>query len=69
MYWLERACEIQMKVLASNMPWKTLSREVCLRSANQEHEPRDITEDFRPGIREWPTLERLVDRDDPGYRT
>ena len=48
MYWLERACEIWMKVLASNLPWKTLSREVCLHSANQEHEPRDITGDFSP---------------------
>ena len=69
MYWLERACEIRMKVLASDLPWKTLSREVCLHSANQEHEPRDITGDFRPGVHEWPALKRLVDRDDPGYRT
>lgn len=67
MYWLQRACEIQMKVLASNMPWTTVPGDVAEHYSKQETEPRDITEDFRPGVHEWPALKRLLDRDDPSY--
>lgn len=68
MYWLQRACEIQMKVLASDAPWTPVPQAVCEHYANQQHEPRDITEDFRPGVHEWPALRRLLDRDDTSYR-
>lgn len=68
MYWLERACRIQMKVLASNLPWTTVPEEIANHYTGQEDEPRDITEDFRPGVHEWPALKRLLDRDDPSYR-
>lgn len=68
MYWLQRACEIQMKVLASQAPWEPVPPEVCALYARQENEPRSAEEDFTPGKHEWPALLRLLDRDDPGYR-
>ena len=67
MYWLQRACEIQMKVLASNAEWTRVPAETAEHYSRQESDPRDITEDFRPGVHEWPALKRLLDRDDPGY--
>ena len=68
MYWLERACTIQIKVLASNLPWNEVPAAVADHYTHQEVEPRDITEDFRPGVHEWPALLRLLDRDDPSFR-
>lgn len=68
MYWLERACSIQMKVLASNLPWTKVPEGVAEHYTNQEDEPRDITEDFRPGVHEWPALVRMLDREDPSYK-
>ncbi len=68
MYWLERACEVQMKVMASNAAWRPVPKAMCEHYAHQEADPRDITEDFRPGVHEWPALVRLLDRDDPSYR-
>ena len=68
MYFLQRACEIQMKVMASNAAWENIPAEVCELYAQQENQPRDVTEDFRPGVHEWPALVRLLDDTDPSYR-
>lgn len=68
MYWLQRACEIQMKVMASNAAWQPVPHEICELYTRQENAPRDATEDFTPGRHEWPALVRMLDRDDPTYR-
>jgi len=68
MYWLQRACEIQMKVLASNAPWERVPAHVAEVYSRQQTKPRDITEDFTPGLHEWPALVRLLDRDEPSFR-
>ena len=68
MYWLQRACEIQMKVLASNMPWQPIVADVCAKFARQKTEPRDPSEAFLPGFHEWPALVRQLDERDRSYR-
>lgn len=68
MYWLQRACEIQMKVLASNMPWQSIPVDVCEKFAKQKAEPRGSSEDFCPGKQEWPALMRQLDAGDLSYR-
>ena len=68
MYFLQRACEIQMKVMASNAPWQTIPTEVCELHSQYQNEPRDDSEDFRPGVQEWPALLRLLDDTDQSYR-
>lgn len=61
MYSLERACRVQMQVLASGQAASLPSADVCERAARQY-------EDFWPGRYEWPALIRLLDAEDPSYR-
>ena len=68
MYWLQRACEIQMKVLASNLPWRAIPVEVCERFTRQKRNPRHPNEEFRPGVHEWPALLRLLNTESNAYR-
>ena len=61
MYYLERACAVQMQVLASGADYELPSPELCEQAARQyEH--------FPFGKYEWPALLRLVDKDSPGFR-
>ena len=61
MYYLERACKVQMRVLASGQPVELPSAELCEQAARQyEH--------FPYGKYEWPALLRLVDERSPGFR-
>jgi hypothetical protein len=61
MYYLERACQVQMQVLSSGESLHLPPAEVCERAACQyEH--------FAPGKYEWPALVRLLDRDSPDYK-
>jgi ribulose-5-phosphate 4-epimerase/fuculose-1-phosphate aldolase len=68
MYWLQRACEIQMKIMASQAPWQAIAADVCARFAKQKSEPRDQAEEFHPGVWEWPALMRQLDERDRSYR-
>lgn len=68
MYFLQRACEIQMKVLASNRPWQTVPDEIGEQYARQASESSNDDQDFRPGVQEWPALKRLLDDSDSSYR-
>lgn len=68
MYFLQRACEIQMKVMASNRPWQTVPDEIRQAYRRQTGQSNDPTTDFRPGVNEWPALKRLLDDTDPSYR-
>ncbi|MDX2215840.1 MAG: class II aldolase/adducin family protein [Oculatellaceae cyanobacterium bins.114] len=61
MFYLNRACEVQITAQSTGTPLITLSDEVCEHAAVQQ----DI-EDL--GQLEWPALIRLLDRDDPSYR-
>lgn len=61
MYYLERACTVQMQVLASGASYELPSPDICEQAAKQyEH--------FPYGKYEWPALLRLVDLQLPGYR-
>jgi len=61
MYYLERACKVQMQVLASGRAYELPGAELCEQAAQQyEH--------FPFGKYEWPALLRLVDQRSPGYR-
>ncbi len=62
MYYLERACQIQMQVLSSGEGLQAPPDEICERAARQY-------EQFWPGKHEWPALLRLLDRDSPDYKT
>jgi len=68
MYWLQRACEVQMKVLASNVDWQSIPTSIAERFAKQRDQPRDSSEAFRPGQYEWPALVRQLDAGDPSFR-
>ena len=61
MYYLERACKVQMQVLASGQEYQSLAPDICAAAASQY-------ELFPHGKYEWPALLRLVDTRSPGYR-
>lgn len=61
MYYLARACRVQMQVLASGQAYRLPSAEVCERVARQYA-------DFRYGDYEWPALLRLVEQRSPDFR-
>lgn len=61
MYYLDRACRVQMQVLASGQSPLLLGDDLCKRAARQY-------EQFRYGKFEWPALLRLADERSPGFR-
>ena len=61
MYYLERACEIQMQVHASGQAVQLPTDEICERAAQQ-------TLQFPEGKHEWPAIRRLIDQESPDYR-
>lgn len=62
MYYLERACQVQMQVYASGKAVNLPSHETCERAAQQSLR-------FPIGNFEWPALLRLVDKVSPDYRS
>ena len=61
MYYLERACKVQMQVLSSGQEFELPSAEMCAHAAKQ-------SECFPFGKIEWPALLRLVEKHSPDYR-
>ncbi len=60
MYYLERACQVQMQVFASGQAVELPSHEICERAAQQSAE-------FPHGKFEWPALKRLIENVAPDY--
>ena len=60
MYYLERACSIQLQVMATGREVQLPSAEVCERTAQQLSR-------FPHGQYEWPAIVRLVESECPGY--
>ncbi len=60
MYYLDRACKIQMQVLSSGQEYELPSPELCEQAARQYA-------DFPCGKYEWPALVRLAEKNDPDY--
>ncbi len=60
MYYLDRACKVQMQVLASGQEFELPPPEVCEQAAKQYL-------DFPYGKFEWPALVRLVEKHAPDY--
>ncbi|MDM0106597.1 class II aldolase/adducin family protein [Variovorax sp. J22R24] len=63
MFFLERACQIQVAALAGNRPMTLPPPEVCEHTASQF----DNDASFLQG-RDWRALLRLLDRIDPSYK-
>jgi ribulose-5-phosphate 4-epimerase/fuculose-1-phosphate aldolase len=61
MYYLERACKVQLQVLATGQDIQLPPAEVCETAAAQALQ-------FPHGKYEWPALLRLVDKRSPGFR-
>jgi ribulose-5-phosphate 4-epimerase/fuculose-1-phosphate aldolase len=62
MYHLEKSCQSQMLVLASNQPYSMAPPEICEKGARQFYRGN------RPlGQRDWPALMRLVSREYPDF--
>lgn len=61
MYYLDRACKVQLYVLSSGQPYELPSEELC-EQATREYES------FPYGKYEWPALLRLADEKAPGFR-
>ncbi len=62
MYYLERACKVQMQVLASGQEFNIPPPEICEQAAKQYL-------NFPYGKYEWPALVRLVEKNSPDYRS
>lgn len=63
MYYLDRACRVQLQVQATGRPVVVPDAETCEKAARQfEDDPVPM------GMREWPALLRELDRVDPGFR-
>ena len=62
MYYLERACHVQMQVLASGQAVDLPSADICERAAKQ-------SASFPSAKFEWPALRRLIDKKSPDYRS
>ena len=60
MYYLERACEVQINVLASGQTIELPAPEICERAAQQ-------SAGFPHGKYEWPALKRLIEKLSPDY--
>ena len=63
MYHLEKSCQTQMQVLASNMPYSMAPEEVLEKSARIFHEGNKPL-----GQRDWPALMALCDELYPSYK-
>lgn len=63
MYWLDLACNIQLKVMSTGAKYRTIPEEVCRYAAKQHQEDPS----FAAGVQEWPALLRLLDQKDPSY--
>ena len=63
MYYLDRACRVQMQIMASGRPFVTPDPATCERAARQFE-----TDPVPMGHREWPALLRELDRLDPSFR-
>ncbi|MDT8321892.1 MAG: class II aldolase/adducin family protein [Xanthomonadales bacterium] len=61
MYYLERACQVQLQVLSTGQPFDLPSAELCEAAARQY-------DCFPYGKYEWPALLRLADEKSPGFR-
>ncbi len=62
MYYLERACKVQMQVLASGQDFELPPADVCEAAAEQYRH-------FPYGRYEWPALLRLVEKNSPDFRS
>jgi ribulose-5-phosphate 4-epimerase/fuculose-1-phosphate aldolase len=62
MYYLEKSCETQMMVLASNQPYSLPSEASCEKSA------QIFWGNGRVHDRDWPALMQLAESIDPSFR-
>jgi ribulose-5-phosphate 4-epimerase/fuculose-1-phosphate aldolase len=63
MFYLERACEVQVAALSTGEDLILPPPEICAKAADQYEQ-----DDEPCGTREWQALLRDLDRTDPGYR-
>ena len=74
MYYLEKACEIQLTAQAGGQALVLPPKEVCEHAERQFNAPMTATADGRTFVDEsgydlaWAALLRLLDRIDPGYK-
>jgi ribulose-5-phosphate 4-epimerase/fuculose-1-phosphate aldolase len=61
MYYLDRACKVQLEVLSSGQPYHLPGAAVCEKAAREYAS-------FPYGKYEWPALLRLADEKSPGFR-
>jgi ribulose-5-phosphate 4-epimerase/fuculose-1-phosphate aldolase len=61
MYSLERACKVQLQVLATGQEYSLPDDELCEKASQQYVQ-------FEPGKYEWPALLRLVEKQAPDFR-
>ncbi|MFT5140536.1 MAG: ribulose-5-phosphate 4-epimerase/fuculose-1-phosphate aldolase [Lysobacterales bacterium] len=61
MYYLERACKVQLQVLATGQEYSLPDDDLCEKASRQYAH-------FQPGKYEWPALLRLVEKQSPDFR-
>ncbi len=62
MFYLERACALQMDVLACGQDYVLPTREAGIKA-------REQYKNGKPGEKEWPALLRILDKECPDYKT
>lgn len=64
MYHLEKCCQMQLSILATNRPYRLIPKDVC------EHTARQFNRgSARVANRAWPALLKIADNIDPSFRT
>jgi ribulose-5-phosphate 4-epimerase/fuculose-1-phosphate aldolase len=64
MYYLERACQLQVRIQSTGQAVRTPPREVALQVARSFERPSR-----RSVEKAWSALIRLLEREDPSYRS
>jgi len=64
MFYLEKSAVAQLKAMATGERLVEPPAAVCAKSARQF-----AGDSMRSGDREWPSLIRRLDREDPGYKS
>lgn len=63
LYYLERACMLQVIAMGTGRPLRTLGESIAARTAKQ------MAEESQQAALHFAALKRLLDRDEPGWRT
>ncbi len=69
MYFLESACDIQMKVLSMGMENVLLDEDILLKAKEMTESHFGVRQEVKMGELAWPAILRKLDKIDPSYKS